>query len=957
MILGKPNNSPLEEYELLEQNPPEPSSSQPESVSTPSINSEANSETRNSSESQSSELFDEIDEFAQKSGAEADDFASNPQFQHVLTRYKGSDVFIKRACLGIAIFSVVLWVVSVLIYSHSSFASTIKSITWQTDVEVSGKNITLNSYSPKFANVTMDSYRKGHFSAYRESIHWLTPAQYPKRDSSGGYYLSEDLTKSYVVKQIDSDYSEVFIKSTQFSYRNDFFYIDKVKLNPAKRIDDFDKNFHIIVTDTLEQWRSSSFALYWLFNPVTAQFVPIQPPNNRDKLHNDEPQQEEVLDKLHFADFSPNGDYILFGFNHDLYIQNLANDEIHKITDSGSPSIFNGKPDWVYEEEVVADYKMYWWSPDQKNLLFVTLNDTDVQDFELDYYIKDRTEIGTQYKESDREKVKNVNQYPIKTTIKYPKPGTSNPLLTLNNYRLEDKSTTKIEGVKDGLGEDFIMYSGIWVDNKNFLMKLTDRTSSILSKKKFQPEVSPSRVEEVSKMNVTEAYGGWVEKLTPITVIPRDDRDENSYVDKVVVNGRLQLALYDSVSSKEYTKVLTKADTWDVKTMSPVIYNSQHKVLYFLSTIRSSMDSHLGAVSLEEGEKYFPITSTAIDGVYEVDFSSDGQYASLFYKGPDQPWQRLVNMAEVHDFISSDAYKEGADTILQKSPSINHFEVTSSNLKDTNIPTKVFKKISIGKYSDKSSARANVIEIFPPNFDPYRQKKYPLLVYAYGGPGSQTVDKSFDIDFQHVVSASLDALVLVIDPRGTGGQGWEFSSFAKNKLGYWEPRDISTITSEYISVNKKFIDSTKTALWGWSYGGFTTLKTLEYDAGHTFKFGMAVAPVTNWLFYDSVYTERYMGSPNSNDNYEEHAKIKDYNKYKALKRFLIMHGTSDDNVHLQNSLWLLDKLNLANVENYDVHFFPDSDHAIHYHNADSIVFDKLLRWLRDAFNGKFDERF
>ena len=132
------------------------------------------------------------------------------------------------------------------------------------------------------------------------------------------------------------------------------------------------------------------------------------------------------------------------------------------------------------------------------------------------------------------------------------------------------------------------------------------------------------------------------------------------------------------------------------------------------------------------------------------------------------------------------------------------------------------------------------------------------------------------------------------------------------------------------------------------------MKTLEFDRGKTFKYGMAVAPVTNWLFYDSVYTERYMNPPKVNGNYEKYGRISDYKNFKSLKRFLLMHGTSDDNVHLQNLLWLLDKFNLGEVENYDVHFFPDSDHGIYYHNANSIVFDKLLHWLRDAFMGKFD---
>ena len=953
---------PIEEYELLDQEPRDlelQQSSPPESASTPSPYNEVEEEPelRDSLQSDSSQLFDDIDVYMSRNSAEIDDFSNSPLFQSVFLKYQGANVWMKRVCMGLCIFSILLWLAGLLVYSQMSLSSAVKSITWQTDVEVSGKNITLNKYSPKYANLTIDQMRKSKYAAYKTTIKWLEPQQYPKDTApvprGSGFYLERDSDR-YNIRQMNTVFTAPFIERTQFAYRNNFFYITDVILNPHKPIDDPD-NYHIVVTDKLEQWRSLSFALYWIYNPLTAQYIPIQPPQNLKKLQNDNQLQEEILDKLHFAEFSPKGDFVVFGFNHDIFLQDVVSNEIQRITNTGSTSIFNGKPDWVYEEEVAADYKLIWWSPDQENLVFASLNDTLVQEFELDYYIKDSTEVGTQYKELLENKFEDVNQYPIKTSIKYPKPGTSNPILSLFNYRLSDKSIKEITKLQDGLGEDFILYKAAWVDSKNFLMKLTDRTSAILKKKVFQPAIS-SEVIEVNSMNVTQEYGGWVDKLSQIAIVETDDDKENLYIDKVVVNGFTHIALFESATSKDYARLLTSSNTWEVPLSSPLVHDKQFNVVYFLTTIRSSMDAHLYAVDLStDDNKLIPITSSEVDGLYQVEFDQAGQHLNLFYKGPKQPWQRLVNMAEVHEFISSGDFKgNGVDELILKSEVINHFDVTEGNLKDTNIPTKVYKTIQVGKYDDGSPLRLNVIEIFPPNFNPHRAKKYPLLVYAYGGPGSQTVDKSFDIDFQHIASASLDALVLVIDPRGTGGQGWKFSSTAKNRLGYWEPRDITTITSEYITVNKKFIDQSRTAIWGWSYGGFTSLKTLEFDRGKTFKYGMAVAPVTNWLFYDSVYTERYMNPPKVNGNYEKYGRISDYKNFKSLKRFLLMHGTSDDNVHLQNLLWLLDKFNLGEVENYDVHFFPDSDHGIYYHNANSIVFDKLLHWLRDAFMGKFD---
>lgn len=244
-----------------------------------------------------------------------------------------------------------------------------------------------------------------------------------------------------------------------------------------------------------------------------------------------------------------------------------------------------------------------------------------------------------------------------------------------------------------------------------------------------------------------------------------------------------------------------------------------------------------------------------------------------------------------------------------------------------------------------------MIEVLPANFNP--SKKYPLLVNIYGGPGSQKLDVQFNIGFEHIISSSLDAIVLYIDPRGTGGKSWAFKSYATEKIGYWEPRDITAVVSKWIS-DHSFVNPDKTAIWGWSYGGFTTLKTLEYDSGEVFKYGMAVAPVTNWLLYDSIYTERYMNLPKDNvEGYSEHSVIKKVSNFKNVNRFLVCHGTTDDNVHFQNTLTLLDQFNINGVVNYDLQVYPDSEHSIAHHNANKVIYERLFKWLERAFNDRF----
>lgn len=883
---------------------------------------------RSSSESETSEIFHDIDEYNVKYAYNMDNFQQNPDFQYVQNSYLGKRPMSKKTLGIIGAIIGSLWFIGLLIYSNGQVTHIAANLTWKTNVTLAYQNVNLNEYDPKFANLTMNHYRKGLYSSYQEPITWLNSKQYPKNGKAGGYYLTL-IQKRLTIKQVQTNYNYIFLESTQFKYNDQFFYLSDIKLNPSKPVDDLN-NSHIIVTDLVSQWRHLSLAIYWLFNPGKKSYIPIQPKNDRSETGK--------IDKLDFAEFSPNGDYIVFGTKNDLYIYDVGNQEVDRITENGSKNIYNGKADWVYEEEILGDSKMFWWSPNQESLIFATLNDTQVHDFDLNYYIKHPAEVN----DTDD----GFNLYPKSTTIKYPKPDTPNPMVILKRFKLEDKS---IENLSVDF-QDSLLYYAIWTDNDHFLIKTTDRTSRVLTKRVLQPKKS-NIFNIVQIINATASYDGWFEKQEPITLIEK--KDKVSYIDSVIIDGRNHLALYDDANSGNYSKLVT-AGNWDIRSDLSVAYDKRLNFLYAYTTIKSSMDSHLIGVDLNK-DVIFNLTNPSIDGFYEGQFSNDGQYLNLHYRGPNVPWQRLVNMGSVHDYLESEDYEieKSADEVLQSSNSINHVEITSLNLKDTNIPTKSYLQIKIGQFPDKSPINVNVIQILPPNFDP-KNKKYPLVVYAYGGPGSQIVDKQFAIDFLMISSSFLNSIVLIIDPRGTGGQDWKFKAFATNNLGYWESRDISTIVSEYMAVNKKFIDKKKTAIWGWSYGGFTTLKTLEYDAGEIFKFGIAVAPVTNWLFYDSVYTERYFSTPSLNrKNYDKNGKIKEYKNFKKVQRFMIMHGTSDDNVHLQNLLWLLDKFNLHTVENYDVQFFPDSDHSIQFHNAQSIVYDKILNWLNDAFTGKF----
>lgn len=905
----------------------------------------SDSDSDSSLEMQSSPVIEQADRMSDRSC-----FLEDPEYQHEYFRFRSAFMFKntkvgrllrsfnlsgKTLTISMATLMVFLWAGSVLLYSQGKVARTVANLGRKTNIIVSGTNVSLNAYSPSAHNFTMSTSRLGKLMSSKRQVTWLSQAQYPANSTGAGFYQSKSKSDACVIAQIDTNYKQVAIHGTQFQYNGKAYVIDEVTLSPALP-SDFSSAYDLVRSDVTPRFRSLSIALYWLYQRNQSKYIPIRLPGSNPSL----------TVKLEFAKFSPLGDLIIFGYKHDIYIHTINTGETARITNTGSSDVFNGVPDWVYEEEVLRLGTMFWWSPNQENLVFASINDTKVGTIDIDYVVKGKKEI---YDGSEKT-LDSAHQYPLKTTIKYPKPGTNNPIVTLYNYKLSDKLIIRIKNLEKELGDDFVLYYAEWIDNNNLLLKQTDRTSTLLIKGIFDPKKADLGVQAVSSLNATKEYGGWFNVFQPLTVL----RENGSYIDRVVVNGRDHLALFDNARSPTFSRLLTNSAHWDILESAPIAYDATEKFVFTLATIRSSMDAHLIGIDLLSPEKpVLEITLANKDGYYELNFSPDAQYLDLTYSGPNQPWQKLINIGEMHDLLAESNHDSvqtlrKLDAFIMLHKDVNHPEALYELRGQFNLPTRIFKTVKLVK----SNLTLNVMEILPPNFNPNRGK-HPLLVSAYGGPGFQNIYKKDEYGFHEMISSCLDAVVLVIDPRGTGGQGWKFKSFANGNIGHWEARDIVTVVSDYVKINK-FIDAKKTAMWGWSYGGFTTLKTLEYDAGETFRYGVAVAPVTNWMFYDSIYTERYMGLPSVNTHYETDSKIIKFENFEKVTRFMIMHGTADDNVHLQNLLWLLDRFDLAGVENYDIHFFPDCDHSIYYHGASKILFDKLYRWLQDAFSGAFE---
>jgi dipeptidyl aminopeptidase/acylaminoacyl peptidase len=839
--------------------------------------------------STTSSLFEEI---AELSGGNADDFSTSPSFilkYQEFVRKKSS----KLRWVIIGLFTVILIVSWVYILVSSSFENTAHSypIASTTIGHSTGPTHTSTTRQPTKPIIPLKEYdihelrteiatRTFNGDILNSDIVFLPSETFLPKDKDEGLHIVH-ANDDYVLRKLsDSKFQEMVHKSGEFEYKQDVYKIDKIILT-------YNLKYAIIVTDFEKLFRHSGLGNYWLYDLEKNTYTPIK--------------DVEGSSKVQHASWSPYYNFITFIQDNNLYLFEVATKSIERITEDGSDDIYNGRPDWVYEEEVLSKDNALWWSPDETYVIYLKTDDSLVETLNLETFIS-------------------AENYPKVTKIKYPKPGNKNPIVQLMQYSLRDSKSEPIDRSDSKLGEDYILYGGEWLDNEHFIIKETDRVSKILNYRLVNILEKSSEVSYA--VNALDEYNGWIDNFGEMLVIPKNEsanRETSGYIDVLNNNGYNHLGYFPSGSSKE--PVFLTHGEWEVLD-GPIKFDSESNLVYFTSNRHSSFEKQLYSVDLETKEWTLLTASPGEQlGYYEAIFSPSARYIIATREGPSFPVMY-------------------SDDVLSKREVIDFTGELRS-----------YHKIEIGTDDKGEPITVNLVEKRPLSFN--EDEIHPLLVSIYGGPGSQKTDVKFHISFEDNVSDKLNAVILYVDPRGTGGQGWGYRSWSTGNIGYYEPRDISTAVQKWIE-SRTYIDVNRTAIWGWSYGGFATLKTLEYDEGNVFKYGMAVAPVTDWLMYDSIYTERYMGLPSDNKKGYAESKVYKFEGLKKVKRFFLAHGTGDDNVHIQNTFRLLDNFNLHDVYNYDLQIFPDSNHNINYHNAYNLLMGRLLSWITNAYEGHFD---
>ena len=487
--------------------------------------------------------------------------------------------------------------------------------------------------------------------------------------------------------------------------------------------------------------------------------------------------------------------------------------------------------------------------------------------------------------------------YPEDYAFKYPKAGEDNSKVSIEVRDLALGKTLKLD-----LGEYEYIPRIKWTNMPNQLavMKMP-RLQNLL-------EIDLVNTQTLeSKTIYKEASDTYIEVNDDLTFYG----DNEGFIMKSEKDGFFHLYAYDIDGNNE--QQLTSGD-WEVHEF--LGFDSENKMFYFTASMENPMNTSV--YSLELGASAPRILSPK-EGTSTADFSNGFKYFMLYHSTANSPLNVSLHDnsgKEIRVLEDNKALKEKLAKL--KLSEVSFFELETSN-------------------SDK----LNGWMIKPKDFD--SKKKYPVLMFVYGGPGSQTVTNSMGGNyFWHQLLAQQGYIVVSVDNRGTGSRGKQFRTQTYQQLGALETQD--QIEAAKWLGKQSYIDPSRIGIWGWSYGGYMSSLCL-FKGADVFKTAIAVAPVSNWRYYDSIYTERYMGLPQDNAaGYDENSPINHTDKLKG--NYLLIHGTADDNVHFQNAVEMVDAL-IASDKQFDFYIYPDRNHGIYGGNTRYHLFNKMTNFISE----------
>lgn len=588
--------------------------------------------------------------------------------------------------------------------------------------------------------------------------------------------------------------------------------------------------------------------------------------------------------------FSPDGNMVAFVRNNNIFLVKLLydNSESQVTTDGEINKVLNGKPDWVNEEEFEYNCALTF-SPDNSMICWTRFDETNVPSFSFPLYKGQEPEME-QY-----------DRYPGTYTYKYPKTGEPNSVVSVCSFDIKSHVIRKLKLPLQN--DDYVPRIHFTNDPTKLAVIVVNRHQNNLNIYMTNPRSGIARLalNEKAKYYIDdEVYDNIKFYNDNFSLL--SERDGYTHLYWYTLGGTL-------------VKKVTPGD-YEVKKFYG--WNPETNSFYYLSNEGDPRRSAVYEVNAKGKKICLTPDAGTNDAIFSTDFKSFINVHSSLNEVPTYTLNvigkkriTLVDNAELKSFLAT---------------------------KD--LPTKEFFTVN------SNGETLNGWMVKPLNFD--ANKKYPVILYQYSGPKSQQVLDSWDIGMQYGGAcleeywAQQGFIVACVDGRGTGGRGEAFSDCTYLQLGVKESQDQNEVANYMASL--PYVDKNDIGIWGWSYGAYCTLMSLT-EPNSIFKAGVAVAPVTDWKYYDSIYGERFMRTPKENgDGYKASSAFTRADNLKA--KLLIMHGLADDNVHFQNTAEYGEQL-VQLGKQYDQQVFNNRNHSIYGGNTRLYLFTRLTDFFKD----------
>ena len=664
----------------------------------------------------------------------------------------------------------------------------------------------------------------------------------------------------------------------------------------AKGFDQFefseDETKLVLRADSEPVYRHSTLANYYVYDFKTSSAEPVFEKG-----------------KQQFIALSPDGTNAAFVFENNLYIKDLITKKILQVTNDGVRNkIINGLPDWFYEEEFSAVYGdgmvATRWSPDGSMLAFIRFDETAVPEMPLTWY-----EGGV---------------YPRRDSFKYPKVGEANAVVSVHLY---DVKTQGMVGKLMGLEPDDYCPRLHWTYNNQLVMTRLNRRQDTIDLLLALPDRA---------MNIQDEQTNWIptrlllEETDPAYVEIESEnklvflKDKRHFLWMSERSGWQHIYRYSlspNPASGEKGVELTKGK-FDVTAFYGV--DEKRGKFYFQAATPTPLDRQVWEGDLMGGELRL---LTPPSGTHEAAFSPTFDFFTHIWSDANTP--PVVNICDINDDTIRVLNKNMRVRKLRQEYGFVQKEFFQIPIKGSSLDGGVWEGTLNGWM-----LRPAVLDTL---------KKYPILFDNYGGPGSQTVQNQYDgyMGSWHQMLVQKGYVVVSIDNRGTGARGRDFRKSTQLQLGKLETED-QIAAARYLGA-LPWADPNRLGIWGWSFGGYLSTSCILKGAD-VFKMAMAVAPVTNWKWYDSAYTERYMHTTADNaKGYEDNSPVNFANRLRG-DNYLICHGMTDDNVHWQQTVEMINALIKANKQ-FETYYYPNRNHGIYGENATKHLFTKLTDFI------------